>query len=946
MGNSSSSSSRRSAYPGHRGNGGHHRSAAAASASVGASAGAAPATRTHTVIRGSSTRHSAGSGGGNAGGNRVISTTTYSIPPPGSSGSGGPQHSSSSGPAPSGQQQQQQPLTAQTISSPGAYSISRNDAGPTQVFRVQVPSGVGPNQEFQVYAGTRVVRVRCPPDVRPGQSLQITVPPDPVVRQNLLGMAPITSVSGQEGGGAVRMSTEVERVNRSVLQAEEASRAARQRQMERNNNNNNNNRRQSGMSSGAGSHGRRSPQPEDDDNSNSNDGQSSHTMIQPPPPTPAAPPQPQAYMVVVPPGVRPGSHFRVLAEGRELMVQCPITARPGMQVRIVPPVQPDATPPPASSQSTNTGTTGTNSAGTRGVTGITDGTSLDRPPDDTNRPAPAPRPKLTTQMFEVIVPPGVRPNQPFALLAGGQRVLVTCPPNAGPGQKIRFQLPVATPSTKSIESLKLNYDSIKDGWTRTIRVTDMKFQWVRMDEQGDVDLDSRFNVDRSAYVRRLLFLEGNDSRMRTGVLSLVPASEAAVDSKVTSKPDGTGREIVGYSDIVTAQGQDFHDKTRWFNDTCSRLTVDWNEGHMRINVRRQALLSDSVAAVMSLGRDDLRKIWRFEFMGEVGVDAGGLAREWFQLVTEQIFDPDNGLWLSGDGNQMNMRINPASEVSCPEDHLVYFRFLGRVMGKALFDQRLVSGHMTRHMYKHMLGWPVTFADLELVDEEYYQQLKKITEMDPSQVEFLCLDFTTQEDVLGVKKTVELIPDGANVEVTTDNLPEYLEACLKYRMLDRTKPQMTELLLGFFDVIPEPLLTVFDFQELELLMCGLPTIDVDDWMANTNYTGDYEQKRASHKVVRWFWDIVRDDFDHEMRARLLQFVTATSGVPSRGFSVLQGNDGNIKKFTIHGVDPKTYQYPRAHTCFNRIDLPTYGSKKLLAERLKLAVTTSATGFDIE
>ena len=130
------------------------------------------------------------------------------------------------------------------------------------------------------------------------------------------------------------------------------------------------------------------------------------------------------------------------------------------------------------------------------------------------------------------------------------------------------------------------------------------------------------------------------------------------------------------------------------------------------------------------------------------------------------------------------------------------------------------------------------------------------------------------------------------------------------------------------------------------MCGLPTIDVDDWMANTNYIGKYESKRGSHQVCRWFWEIVRDEFDHEMRTRLLQFVTATSGVPSRGFSVLQGNDGNVKKFTINGVDSTTYPFPRAHTCFNRIDLPVYGSKKLLLERLKIAVATSITGFDIE
>ena len=152
------------------------------------------------------------------------------------------------------------------------------------------------------------------------------------------------------------------------------------------------------------------------------------------------------------------------------------------------------------------------------------------------------------------------------------------------------------------------------------------------------------------------------------------------------------------------------------------------------------------------------------------------------------------------------------------------------MGKALFDRQLVAGHMVGYIYKHILGWPVTFGDLAMVDDEYYNNLKQLQTLATSgeDLSMLCLDFTTTQDIMGVKEEIELIPNGAKIEVDNDNFPEYLEACLKYRMLDRVKPQLNELLLGFFDVIPEPLLTIFDFQELELLMCGLPDIDLEDW----------------------------------------------------------------------------------------------------------------------
>jgi len=598
----------------------------------------------------------------------------------------------------------------------------------------------------------------------------------------------------------------------------------------------------------------------------------------------------QTFLVTIPPNIFPGMQFTVSVEGQRFMVTCPPNAGPNMKVRIVPPTKRE-------------------------------------------EPEAAPR----TQVFEVAVPAGVRPNQPFTLMANGQRVLVTCPPNVVAGQKIRFELPVQ----QVVGNIQLSYEGDSGGWCRTIRVTDLKFQWVRLNKNEPATVeDSTFDFDHGAWVRKLTFMEGNDARMRCGILELVPASEAVVDSKLVVN----NTTLLSYADIATVQGKTLDEKTTWFQRICTQLTGAWEDGHVQLTVRRAHLLQDSVDAVMSLGREEMRKRWRIKFLGEEGLDAGGLAREWFELVTKEVFDPDNGLWLSSAQNQMCMTINPASSISCPDDHLVYFRFLGRVMGRALFDRQLINGHMVRHMYKHLLGWPITFEDLELDDEDYYQSLKKLVDMDD--VSNMCLDFTATEERMGIRHEVDLIENGAMKEVTNDNVAEYLEENLKYRMLNRTKPQMTELLLGFYDVVPEPALTVFDFSELELMLCGLPEIDMDDWEANTIYSGLYEAKGKRDQVVTWFWQIVREDFDQEMRARLLQFVTGTSGVPSRGFSVLQGNDGNIKKFSIHGVQASTFQFPRAHTCFNRIDLPNYTSKKLMFERLKAAVTLSGGYFGME
>lgn len=214
--------------------------------------------------------------------------------------------------------------------------------------------------------------------------------------------------------------------------------------------------------------------------------------------------------------------------------------------------------------------------------------------------------------------------------------------------------------------------------------------------------------------------------------------------------------------------------------------------------------------------------------------------------------------------------------------MLYFRFLGRVLGKALFDGELVKGHMVQTFYKHLLGWPVTFQDLENLDPEYYKSIKALMEMDD--VEYACLDFTTNEDMMGTHKTIDLIPDGSNVDVTNENIVRYLEAILNYRLVGRFREQLRELSLGFTDVVPPSLLTIFDYQELELLLCGLPTIDMNDWMDNTSYTGLFKTEKDT--VISWFWETVIE-MEEEKKARLLQFATGSSGVPPNGFAFLKG-----------------------------------------------------------
>src|SRR6266516_1483680 len=116
--------------------------------------------------------------------------------------------------------------------------------------------------------------------------------------------------------------------------------------------------------------------------------------------------------------------------------------------------------------------------------------------------------------------------------------------------------------------------------------------------------------------------------------------------------------------------------------------------------------------------------------------------------------------------------------------------------------------------------------------------------------------------------------------------------------------------GFHDIIPSDLIAIFNEQELELLISGLPDIDVDDWKSNT----EYHNYSASSPQIQWFWRAVRS-FDKEERAKLLQFVTGTSKVPLNGFKELEGMNG-FSKFNIHRDYGNKDRLPSSHTCFNR------------------------------
>ncbi|XP_067911888.1 E3 ubiquitin-protein ligase SMURF1 isoform X3 [Heterodontus francisci] len=361
-------------------------------------------------------------------------------------------------------------------------------------------------------------------------------------------------------------------------------------------------------------------------------------------------------------------------------------------------------------------------------------------------------------------------------------------------------------------------------------------------------------------------------------------------------------------------------------------------GHCRIEVSRDEIFEESYRQVMKMRPKDLKKRLMVKFRNEEGLDYGGVAREWLYLLCHEMLNPYYGLFQYSTDNIYTLQINPDSAVN-PE-HLSYFHFVGRIMGLAVFHGHYINGGFTLPFYKQLLGKPIQLSDLETVDPELHKSLVWILENDITPV--LDHTFCVEHNCFGRIIQQELKPNGRNVPVTEENKREYVRLYVNWRFMRGIEAQFLALQKGFNELIPQHLLKPFDQKEIELIIGGLGKIDIKDWKANTRL----KHCTSDSNIVKWFWQTV-EMFDEERRARLLQFVTGSSRVPLQGFKALQGSTGAAgpRLFTIHLIDANTENLPKAHTCFNRIDIPPYESYEKLYEKLLTAVEETC-GFAVE
>lgn len=257
---------------------------------------------------------------------------------------------------------------------------------------------------------------------------------------------------------------------------------------------------------------------------------------------------------------------------------------------------------------------------------------------------------------------------------------------------------------------------------------------------------------------------------------------------------------------------------------------------------------------------ELKGQLQIQFLGEGGLDYGGLAREWFNLVSLEIFNPKLGMFEYTRDEDYSLTIDPNSAME--PDHMLYFQFVGRFMGLAVLHGHFIDANFTSVFCKRLLAAPITISDLQEEDPSLHRSMLWILENDVSGVPDMT--FSADYESFGEYKTHDLVPGGQDIEVTETNKHKFIELMVAWRLSRGTDKQLIALLNGLHEIIPRSELQEFNERELQFLLCGTREVDVDDWKSNCIYEGC----TAQSAVVQYFWQIV-EEYSAGEKSSLLQ-----------------------------------------------------------------------------
>ncbi|XP_063962252.1 ubiquitin-protein ligase E3C-like [Lytechinus pictus] len=357
-----------------------------------------------------------------------------------------------------------------------------------------------------------------------------------------------------------------------------------------------------------------------------------------------------------------------------------------------------------------------------------------------------------------------------------------------------------------------------------------------------------------------------------------------------------------------------------------------------IIIRRNYIYEDAYDRLRPENEPDFRKKLRVTLknaqgLDEAGIDGGGVTREFLTQLMMTGFDPNRGFFKTTTDELLYP--SPQSPMLM-EDFTKHYYFIGRILGKVLYENLLVeipfaSFFLSKILSRHT---NVDIHHLASLDPVMYKNLLFLKDY-RGDVCDLGLNFTVMDNDFGEAQVHDLKPGGSEIPVTASNRIEYIHLMADFRLNKQIRPQILAFRQGLSDVIDLEWLRMFNHQELQVLISGASMpVDVDDLRQHTNYSGGYKDDSP---VIKNFWRVV-EGFTNPQRRHLLKFVTSCSRPPLLGFKEL------YPAFCIHHGGSELDRLPTASTCMNLLKLPEFGNEETLREKLLYAIESGA-GFEL-
>lgn len=371
---------------------------------------------------------------------------------------------------------------------------------------------------------------------------------------------------------------------------------------------------------------------------------------------------------------------------------------------------------------------------------------------------------------------------------------------------------------------------------------------------------------------------------------------------------------------------------------CAEAGVEPGYRH-KFRINRSTLLRDSLTEMYYADHKLLQAgVGRVEFIGEDGIDAGGLAKDWFSQLAKSLLadclavgctapvgllatDPDTGF--------------VSIDASCPyiyplSDLRWMYEAVGCILAKSILDNQTLGLFFSPILISLLFDREATLDQLEKAEPALYRGLKWVSENDVTGAD---LTFSVSFDVLGDCKTVELVENGEDIIVTEENKKSYVDQMAVWLIRDRCGPALQPLKDGMAKYFQTSDFEHFNCDELQTLFAGQSSVEAADILRGVLLEGGLT---AESPLVQWLWSIL-DSWPRERLSSLLSFATGCSCLPADGL------DPPLK-ITAMAVDgPCDGTLPKAHTCFNQLVLPEYSSRQVLEEKLLFALSNTGDGF---